>query len=438
LGDLPDRSSNLDRVRYYLSPLDRYMSETPLFQGQILYSRLNPYARFLLPLVEVQKIYKTFYYWLLRLLWDELIYNKKVENQWASLGLFLFFWVFCLGLYHLRNYLGILLFFSFGLWYVDYAAAKKHYLEGKDRTPTTLQLDREGRITWSTRVDRHRILKSEFIAGQVAAIVVDRKVVYGGAFQEKLGKIWQVQLRFWDGSDLVLHEQSDLVLTLQQAKILGEYFSVQIIFLRSQGYGEYCEESLEEKATAEFSSLQVQQKKGKVHLMTRWRWRNTRSLLERVFQDSGFSLFVVLMTNLMANLGQFLDTIITAFTRSGEETILYLPDIFRGVTHDFQPLYFINLVLATGWMIYRGWRFSRAKYITIDKYELKYAIHHRRIDRLKTASIESVLLLQEPDLALLIIGQEKAIILEEFQQIADCQELITGIEWAIDRFPPSR
>jgi hypothetical protein len=39
---------------------------------------------------------------------------------------------------------------------------------------------------------------------------------------------------------------------------------------------------------------------------------------------------------------------------------------------------------------------GRAKYITIDKYELKYAIGNQGIDRLKTSCIEEVLLIQRP------------------------------------------
>jgi hypothetical protein len=416
---------------------DRPMPETQIFQGRIIIPRLDTHARFLFPLVRVQKTFRAFYNFFLKLIWNELIYNRKNENEFFSLVLFVAFWILTLLLYRFRPYLSIFILVFSSLWYIDYYRAKKQYLQDRYSESVILQKDEDDNITWSARIERRKLLKSDFIAGKVSAITIARKIIYGGAFQGRLGRVWQIQLRFWDGSDLAIDEVRDLFPSFQKAVKLSRYFGVNLYFMASQGYGDYSEEILEIKQGIESLSVRKEAKKDKIRLMTKWHWRNTRSLLGQIFHDSGFLLFVVLITNLMANLGQVLDAILTAMNQRGEETIIYLPDIFKGVTHDYTPVHFVNLSLATSLMIYRGWRLSRAKHITIDKYELKYAIDNHRIDRLKTAGIRSILLLQEPALAIAIIGSEKAIVLEEFQRVEDCLALMTEIQKAIERFQPS-
>ncbi|MEG3437187.1 hypothetical protein V0288_08655 [Pannus brasiliensis CCIBt3594] len=410
------------------------MSETPIFTGQILNPTLNLYARFLFPLVQIQKTYKTLYNFLLKLIWDELIHNRKVKNEFASLVLFVAFWISALLTYRIKIYLPILLSLFFILWFIDYYTARKKYVTGKYYTPVTLLKDDEDKITWSRKASSKKLLKSEFIAGQVAGIAIDREIVYGGAFQEKFGKVWQIELRFWDGSDLIVHEDADARKIFQKARELGDLFAANVFFSSSQGYGKYSEEDLGISAFIDDSSLRSIRKKDKIHLITRWRWKNNRSLFGKILQDSGFFLFAILMTNFMANLGQVLDAIIAANNSRGEETTIYFPDIFKGVLYGHSPLGFATLFLALGWMIYRGWRLSRAKHVTIDKYEVKYAIDNRRIDRLKTGTIEAVLLVQKPELAILIIGRDRTIVLEPFQRLEDCQAFLTALERAIEPF----
>lgn len=408
------------------------MTETPIFTGQILNPTLNPYARVLFPLVQIQKIFKALYNLLIKLIWNELVHNQKVTNELASLGLFIAFWIFALLIYRFKPYVPIIIFLTFVFWFIDYYTAQKKYVTGKDYTPVTLLKDDEDKITWSRKVTPHKFLKSEFIAGQVAGIAIDREIVYGGAFQEKLGKVWQIEIRFWDGSDLIVHEHPDARKILQKARELGELFAANVFFSNSQGYGKYIEENLENSAFIDDSSLRSIRRKDKIHLLTKWRWKNTRSLFGKILQDSGFFLFVILMTNFMANLGQVLDAFIAANNSRGEETTIYLPDIFKGVLYGHSPIGFATLFLALGWMIYRGWRLSRAKHVTIDKYEVKYAVDNHRIDRLKTGTIEAVLLIQKPELAILIIGQDKAIVLEPFQRLEDCQAYLTALERSIE------
>ncbi len=69
------------------------MSKKIIFQGTTTYLSEHWYAKIISPLVQVKKLLQAIYEFLLHLIWSELIFGKKLDNELDSLLAFI---VFCL------------------------------------------------------------------------------------------------------------------------------------------------------------------------------------------------------------------------------------------------------------------------------------------------------------------------------------------------------
>jgi hypothetical protein len=92
----------------------------------------------------------------------------------------------------------------------------------------------------------------------------------------------------------------------------------------------------------------------------------------------------------------------------------------------------IELTIAMWLMVYRGWQISRKKQIYIDKYFCKFVTGGKQIAQFATKQIESILLLNKPQLEILIFDQKKYLILNDFQKKEELQEMVYHLESAID------
>lgn len=71
------------------------------FRGEITYLQKGFYASLIWPLVQVKKAFQLIYDLILKIVWSELIEGKKIDNELASLAIFLIFCLFSLVAYYL-------------------------------------------------------------------------------------------------------------------------------------------------------------------------------------------------------------------------------------------------------------------------------------------------------------------------------------------------
>lgn len=277
--------------------------------------------------------------------------------------------------------------------------------------------------------------KSKFERSQLGQSSISRTYVYGGAFEEKIGTVWEVYLTLCDRSEFLIYQQSRLIDAVKKAKQLASYFNVPLIFIASEGNGAYAAQrlNLEESnhQTSASKTIQFQTSPRKWHIYSKWRLISSWYLLKQIFQKSGFLLFVLIVAAFMTRLGDLLNSFIGFYL--GEDVIL-LPSIFGWFDPDIDWNDIVKLAIASGILIFKGWQLSREKHIYIDAARLEYFIDNSKIAQLKTNEIEATLFVKNPDPAILILAQDKAIEIKDLQREEEFKALLLKIEEGVMQF----
>jgi len=406
------------------------MSDPLLFQGKSIYPQKSVYAILIFPLAWLKKMFQSLYTFLLKVMWAELIEGKKKDNELAGLFLFVIFLILSWLSYLSKIYFPIIFTLFLIVWFLDYNFAKSEYRKGKYTIPIKITDKGEERLLWSFALPHQKPLQSELNWGQIRALMIDHRSIYGGSFQEKIGNVWQISLQGFDGSEWVIDEEKTVTQAFNQVRIFTQWIDVPIIFRGSRGKNNYAEYDLDPDIIKFLDrtkpGVEVQTNQQKWHLYSVWRLRHSWALFKQIFQDSGFILFLLVMSKVMLICGQIVDGVIQVF--QGNAVILEVPN------HLFSQWTFFPLLMAIALMIYKGWQLSRVKHSYLGQNVLKVAIDNQVIGKLNTAEIKAILLLANPDSEILILTPKEAIIIPKLQTEEDSQLYLHYLQQGIEYF----
>jgi hypothetical protein len=406
------------------------MSDPLLFQGKSIYPQKSVYAILIFPLVWLKKLFQSLYSFLLKVMWAELIEGKKKDNELAGLFLFVIFLMLSWLSYLSKAYFPIIFTLFFIIWCLDYNFAKSEYRKGKYTIPIKITDKGEERLLWSFALPHQKPLQSELNWGQIRALMIDHRSIYGGSFQEKIGNVWQISLQGFDGSEWVIDEEKTVTQAFNQVRIFTQWIDVPIIFRGSRGHNNYAEYPLDPDIIKFLDStkpgIEVQTNQQKWHIYSVWRLRHSWALFKQIFQDSGFILFLLVMSKVMLICGQIIDGVIKGF--QGNVVILEVPN------HLFSQWTFFPFLIAIALMVYKGWQLSRVKHSYLDQNFFKVAIDNQVMGKLNTAEIKAVLFLANPDSEILILTAKEAIIIPKLQTEEDSQLYLHYLQQGIEYF----
>jgi hypothetical protein len=389
------------------------------FRGKITYIQKGFYASLIWPLVQVKKAFQLIYNLILKIVWSELIEGKKIDNELASLAVFLIFCLFSLVTYYLQNYRELIIIAFFWVWFLDYWFAKSQYFYSKKQTTIFLDNRKNDFVLWYMNLPNGKTRKAKFERSQIGQISISKTYVYGGAFEEKIGTVWEVYVTLCDWSEFLIYEHRKLIDAVKEAKQLVTYFDVPLIFVSSEGNGAYAAQRLNFQESNHQTSwpktIQFQTTPRKWHIYSKWRLTSSWYLLKQIFQKSGFLLFVLTVTAFMTRFGDLLNFFIAIYL-GREDITLELPSIFGWFEPNIVWNDVVKLTIASAILIFKGWHLSREKHIYIDTDQLEYFIDNNKIAQLKTNEIEATLFVKNPDPAILIIAQNIAIEIKDLQQ----------------------
>ena len=214
-----------------------------IFQGTTTYLSEHWYAKIISPLVEVKKLLQAIYQFLLHLIWSEFIYGKQLENEIESLVAFLVFCLLSLLGYYLRDYIQIILIIFFLIWYLDCWFAKHQYFQKNYKIDIFIyEIDLSKIICClSLPHTQNQSIFASFSPQEVSYIAIEKSPLLGGAFQEFLDEVWQIEVYLFNGKHFVIDENLIVNESLLTAKKLANYFKVDIIFTHSEGNNSYVE-----------------------------------------------------------------------------------------------------------------------------------------------------------------------------------------------------
>ena len=414
------------------------MSKTLIFQGKITYLSNHWYENLIFPLVQVKKLLQTIYNFLLHLIWSELIYGKKLDNEVAQLIAFIFFCILSIFAYYLQDYIQIVLIISFLIWYLDCWVAKQQYYKNKKINISVSTID-DNEIVCSLNLPQHdtQSIFAKFNKQEVSHLMIVQQSIIGGAFEESLDKVWQIEIYLYNGKHFVVDEHKFIHQALQSAQKFANNLNVEIIVKGSQGNNQYVEQVLEKDT---LSYLLKQQAIGvkcyrnpqKWHIYTQWNWTNAWQFTKQIFQKVGFLIFLLIMAGFMVQFGELLNSIILVF--QGKDVIISLPSLLSWFNLNWNWRDILELAIASGVIIYQGWQLSRVKHIYLTKHYLTFAVDNQVIDKLRISDIKTSFVFNQSEPEVLIMGSNKTISISYFQMKKSAQLFWSYLDEGINFF----
>lgn len=413
------------------------------FQGQIPNRDREFYTTFLMPIVLLKKSVDSVRRYIDSIIWSELVKGEKVDNEILNLVLFAVFCLLSLLAFRVEKYhTSVIILFSC-LWFVDRVLAKRQHFYAKKRSITSLTMSKDDMLAWKLVSPSEEPRQIRFHRHNLSHIAVRAIRVNGGAFDSAITRAWQVEVALTDNTNLLMYEETRASDAIARARELADFLDTQIIFRDSKGQSQYADPaiaqaSLPPKGTDRKLSISdavgLNQTAKRWHIFSRWTFAHSWQFFGKVFHDSGFLLFVLLLTRFMSRFGEMLDTLITYY-RSSE--IIYLD--FSGIINFFLNPHLswvdiMGLAIAITTMIIRGAQISQVKHVYIDDQKFKFVINRKEICQFDLPEIEIVLLVTKPEPLLLICDRDRALEIRDLLREDDYRAMLVNIENGIDHF----
>lgn len=302
-------------------------------------------------------------------------------------------------------------------------------------------------VLWKMVAANGETRQQRFHSNNIGHIAIKSVRVNGGAFDESIAKAWQVAIVLKDGTQLLMHEELRAIAALNHAKEIATCLDTPVLFADSEGQTSYADPAaiaansssnfdkrMSRKSIKNNNAIRLDQTGQRWHIFSHWTPNHSWKFFGKVFHESGFLLFVLLLTRFMSRFGEMLDTLITYY-RANE--IIYLD--FSGIINFFlkpnlSAIDLGGIAIATIVIIFRGAEISQVKHFYIDKQKLKFAINAKEIRTFNLPEIEVVVLITKPDPVLLICDRDRALEVKDLLLEDDYRAMLVNIENGLDLF----
>ncbi len=399
------------------------------FRGSVYHPQPTLFSRLISPFAQIKKLFQKIYDFILSSIWRELISGKTIENEIANLILFVIFCLFSIAIFYLQAYRILLLILFFSLWLIDRAIAQNYYQKARNKFLISFQIT-ENKLYFREYLPKGQTVDLEFNREQIKECAIVPRMLRSDGFQAEIKQSWQVILFLQDDTDLRVDEQTSPENALTQAKKIATLLEIPIIFLESEGNHPYADHELSTIAKQNTNTIKLERKNNKYHLYSQWRLRDSWQLLKQIFVKSGFLIFVILMTDFMVGWGAVLDDFITPFFNQ-QPTVINLPNINNWFPPRFDLESYLEIGLAAGIMIVQGAKISRTQHIYLDQSRLNYYVGRQKQGQMKTSEIEAVILMAEPDLRVLIFGDDQTLTIERLPSPDAHREMVEKLEFVL-------
>jgi hypothetical protein len=406
------------------------------FQGNSFQYEISVYKKVIFPLVWLKVFFASLFQSIRQVIWAELIQGKKIENEITNLILFGVFCILSLVTYYLQNYTQVILISFVLIWMFDYFFATNQYNNLEESPTISLkQIKDSDEFHYQMDLINHHPVKIKFIEGEIKQIYILPTEITGGAFEETMGIVWQCFLLLYNDKILLINEAKNPHEILNQAKEFKTIFNlnIPIIFKYSEGNNPYSEANLPNSLIKPTKTIRCQVNERKYHIYSQWNLENSWLLLKQVFSESGFFLFVLIMAGFMIKFGGWVNFFVANYL-GFEIPVLVVYNLGEWFDPQWQTLDLLEFAIAILIIIVKGWEVSKEKHFYIDKYYLKFFINNKKIAQLKTKEIETVLLLNKPQLSLLILDTEQGLQITELQQKIQFSTLLLKLEEGLSYF----
>ena len=416
-----------------VKPIER--KET-LCSSRFLRVEQGEFARSLKPMVVAKEYVEALYGKILELIWDELVKGEEPLDNMSNLVAFFIFCVFSLLFYHFRDFDGPILFLLVGLWWADVAAAKRSYRDAAKFDTVTLCRGADKDYVYQ-RVDwrRRPVYDVDFNGTEIKKVVVRRKAIRAGAFREVMGEVWTAGLQFHNNFELAVFEEKEVTKALLDAQVLSGRFRAPVEFADAAranlaGAGESSQET----------GLAISFDGSDLSIFTKWSFGNFFQYAMNVLERSGFLLFLLVAQSVMVRFGALVNYFLAPYLGIAPaplEIELGFGAVWAFFMPEWEIMEILEFMIALGVMVRSGMKLFKRKGVVMNRKSIRYMLGERVVSAMKTPDIRRVLLFEEPELLILILGRKKVMKIENLRNPEEFRAMRKSIEDGLKKLVPA-
>jgi len=400
------------------------------FKTKIHSHQRNIFSTILLPVAWIKDRVEEIYLKLLSVIFAELIKGKRDAGFNTNLIALICFIIFSLLFYHFKYLEPVIFFLFLIIWVADQLITRIHfnYLKSVD-TATITSADHEN-FTWTILGKQHGKTES-FTKSDVQMLVIQNVTLAAGAFEESNSYAWQLLIRLNDQRELAIAQN----LELEPLWILGngwaEFFQVTIQIDDSIRFNRFV------KNECTFSMKKIVKSKISItsdELTTTIRSKiNLKSIgdyLGQLFSQSGILLFIVISAAVMERSGHFITAFFGHHVGLYTRTPLVLNFSLYGIYQLFKPdlLDLIQFCIAVFCMLVGGMNLYRSRKVDINAEKISYIENGDAQGEMSTATINNYIIIEEPDLKILVMSPEGVLEIGGFSNLDECYAWLYALD----------
>ncbi len=416
------------------------------FIGDISVRRPSIYVDMLLPFITIKKGIERVFRFFQNLIWSELIRQatpKAPDFVQELIDIFTFgiFCLLCLVSYRFHNYYPTIVLFLGGCWYLDITLSLRNF---RQKIPLRLTFTKDNYCLWKLGSAEPKRIHRQNLVG----IGIGRAKILSGAFESVIAQPWQVFLEYnqrsgEDKINLIVFEEVLLTSALAKARKLAEFLALPVDFLAAESVNSSTKaekrinyQVCDEQNYAKFKpgAINIKKTPRQWHIFSHWTDANSGYFFGKVINESGFLLFAIILREFMSRFGQLVDVVILSVFR--RQTIVYFDFDDFAFNNIFSWLRVLELLVATGIMIWRGIQISQIKHFYIDAEHFRFGINRKITTQMDLAAITDVVLFLRPEPLLLILDEVEALEIKNLLTPSDYQGLFLAINDCLEHFKP--
>ncbi len=397
------------------------------FTGYISDRRSPFYTALLAPIAAIKQALDYVRKFIHNLIWSELTQGNSPEDpdllqDLINLMGFVFFCIFCLLSSKFHKYNPVIAIFLGCCWYIDLMLSKRLYAR---KLPIRLTLTKDNYYQLESSQSH------KFHRANLAAIGIHKVKIFSPAFAVAIAQPWQIVLVLENGKHIPIHEEQQTIKALTTAQGLAQSLQVPLNFLNAQTQiDQKIRQNWQIDHKLNRSAIALKQTPNKWHIFTQWTLRDSWYAVGKVLNESGFLLFVLLLSEFMARFGRVIDNIITTQRQEG---LIYidLTELFSSFKFDWLQL--IPVAIAIGLTCWYGIQISNIKHIYLNSDHLTYGINTKAIAQLDLLSLH-LTLINKPEPMILAFDQKTAIEIKDMLKPEHYLELFLTIDGGLQYF----
>lgn len=370
------------------------------------------------PLVALKQGFDALYQLLLSLIWSKLTGTTKMQISLQAGKFSLFFIAFSLAIFYLHAYEGGIFIAFVLIWWLDRLQAHWQYFKSPDRDRISLSITPEQgvyRLEPVRKTRSHPAIARRFSLRQIRQVLIRHHIVRGGAFQSVLGEVWSVGVQLRDGGLLRVYESANPAIALRQARDLASKLlpDTAVKFDHSVGDSPYAMRAPHPQLVGRYTHRKIPAFKTQLtprgwQFWMRWSHLSMGTMLGQMMERAGFIIFVLLMTEVMENLGALLHGSALVYQDSEASRMLLVGAIQDwALSPDWPDL--AEGAIALGLVIAQGIAVTKPRSLLLTRRFVDYYRRHRRVARVPTSTLLPPLMIEGDMPMLLILGETTAI-----------------------------